>query len=389
MLIGTDLDQYVNKIIYLKTPSNMYIKIDNILENNSTPQFVLTPIKSHATEFIFIKKSEINIIIRVNLDIKNQNGTFGYHLYVIPENDIVYGSGNDELYAQFNIFRHDQYISIKSAYKESYICHNYNVIRCQQFNESSFFIPEEVHLPFIQRSICIITYGYIRNSIDLNNSPIIKTLKEIYPQSTIDLYIFTPETMDEFYNVSYDMNSIHSQKCSVTTITHQFDPKHFMKISQSYGLPIVSNKNRIFTYRTMSMLWNISESIRSFISTKKVYNIYILMRNDMFNHTQIFKKLIDNNKLYCLNENKLDSHLMIGKDILSLNYLYDFYVHNKNTYIGLPPENIIFDFLKNKNIQMGQINFVSPYVEYPTNKKKFEDAFCKQIYSKYGEISKK
>jgi hypothetical protein len=317
---------------------------------------------------------------------KNQNGTFGYHLYTIPENDIVYGSGNDGQFAQFTLERHDQYISIKASHKESFLCYEYNVIRCRKRNNTSLFIAEESHIPFIQRSVCIITYGYVRNAIDLNKSPIIKTLKEIYPQTTIDIYAFAPETMDEFYNVSYDFPITSTDKCSVHSVTHQCDVKHFMKISHSHGLPIVSSKGKIYTHRTMSMLWNITESIRTFLATRKVYNIYILMRNDMFEYTHIFKKHIDINKLHCLIGDNLDAHLMIGKDILLLNYLYDFYIRNKNIYSGAPPEQVILDFLKNKNITMGQIHHLAPYITYPINKWKLEDSFCKQVYAKYSEL---
>lgn len=386
MLAGAELNQYINKIIYLKTSTNLYVKIDNISENNPHTRFVLTPIRSQASEFIFIKKSETNIVIRLNVDMKNQNGAFGYHLYTIPENDVVYGSGNDELFAQFNVERHEQYIAIKSAHKNAFLCHEFNIIRCRQRNNSSLFIAEETHIPFVQRSICIITYGYIRNNVDLNKSPIINILREIYPQTTIDIYVFSPETMDEFYNVSYDSSLTNFQKCSVHSITHQCDAKHFMKLSHSYGMPIVSEKGRIYTYRTMSMLWNISESIRTFLATKKVYTVYILMRNDMFEFTHIFKKLIDTNKLYCMVGDKLDSHLMIGNGILSLNYLYDFYIRNKNVYSGALPEQIILDFLKHKNIILGQIHYLSPYITYPTNKSKLEDSFCKFVYSKYSEL---
>ena len=385
MLTGSYLNQFTNKIICLKTSSNMYLKLDQISEKNPYPQFLFTPIRNNATEFIFVKKTETNIVIRVHMDIKNQNNTFGYHLYVIPENDIVYGSGNDELFAQFTLEKHDQYITIRSAYKNSYLCHEYNVLRCRQKNNSSLFIAEESHIPFTQKSICIISYGYVRNHINLQTSPLINTLKEIYPQTTIDLHIFSPETLDEFYNVSYDTPIEHCQKCSVNIIKHQYDPKYFIKLSHSYGLPIVSTKGRFFTYRTMSMLWNITESIRAFLTTKKVYNIYLLVRNDMFAHTNIFKKLLDVSKLYCLHENILDTHLMIGKDILSLNYLFDFYIRNKNIYIGSPPENIIYDYLKQKNISMGQLHHLTPFIEYPVNKKKLEDSFCKQIYAKYYE----
>ena len=389
MLSGSDLNQYTDKSIYFKTSNGSYLKVEDIDGGNSCPSFILTQNRNYATEFILIKKTETNVSIRLNSDMKNQNGTFGYHLYVIPENDVVYGAGNDELFAQFNIERRAQYIYIKSAYKNAYFCHEYNIIRCRPQNNWCAFTIEEAHIPFVQRSVCVISYGYMRTPIDLNTSPIINTLKEIYPQTSIDIFMFLPEAMDEFYNVTYDINTITSPRCNVSIVTHKNDFKYFIKTSQSYGLPIVSNKNKnkIYSYRTMSTIWNITEAVRNIIASKKVYNTYILMRNDMYAYTKIFKKLLDTNKLYCLVNDRIDSHLLIGKDILLLNYLYDYYVRNKMTYAEEPVEKIMYDFLVSHNTSLGNIHYLTPFVNYPSNLKKFDDSFYKMVVSKYQEIT--
>lgn len=366
----------------------MYLKIEEINETNTCPIFVFTPNKNSATEFIIVKKSDNSVAFRLNVDMKNQNETFGYHLYVIPENDIVYGAGNDELYAQFNLEKHDNYIYIKSIYKNTYLCHEYNILRCRNMGRNVGFTLEDARIPFNQRSICLMTYGYMRNPINLNNSPIINSLKEIYPQTNIDIYLFLPNIIDEFYNVSFDVNGISADRCNIFPMMHSNDYKYFMKASYSHGLPIISNKEKHYTYRTMSMLWNITESVRNFLVTKKVYNTYILMRNDMFAMTDVLKKIIDVNKLYCMNNNELDSHLFIGRDILSFNYLYDFYLRNKNTYADYSPNQIIFEFLKSNNIRLGDIHHVSPNIRYPSNFKKNDDAFYKLVIAKYKELFK-
>lgn len=386
MLIGTDLNQYINKIIYLRTSTGLYVKLEDIAETNNSPTFVLVSNRNYASEFVFVKKTETNIAIRLNLDMKNQNNTFGYHLYVMPDSDIIYGAGNDEIFAQFNLERRAQYVYIKSAHKDAYFTYEYNVLRCRRLNSMNTFTIEEAHIPFIQRSICVVSYGYMRTPIDLKTSPIINSLKEIYPHTSIDIYMCLPEVMDEFYNVTLDTSNINSPRCNVSIITHKHDVNYFIKASHSHGLPIVSNKNKIYSHRTLSTIWNITEAIKNVIATKKIYSTYILMRNDMYASTQIFKKILDVNKLFCSINGQLDPHLFIGKDILLFNYLCDFYVRNKSAYLEEPTEKIIRDFLVSHNVTIGDIHYLTPYIHYPINHKKLDDQFYKTVISKYQEV---
>jgi hypothetical protein len=381
------IDQFIDKVVYIKTSNGLYLKVEDIDEHNFHATFVFTINRTHASEFILVKHHDDTINIRLNLDMRNQNNTFGYHLYVLPVNDIVYGSGNTELYAQFVIEQHGDYVLFKSAYKESYLSYEYNILRCRPKNEFNNFFVEEIHIPIIQRSICIMTYGYIRNPMDLNKAPIIDDLKTIYPQSQIDLYIFTPEVLDEFCNVTFDKNLLTSSKCNISVITHKNDIKYFMKIAYSQGLPIISNKNKNYSYRTISQLWNMSESVKNMLVHKKMYNLYILMRNDQFNTTRLFKKLIDTTKLYCLSNFMIDSHIFIGKDISLFNFLYDFYIRNKNTYAHEIPDKIICDFLCSHKVKLGNIHHVTPFINYNVNTKKLDDSFYKMVVNKYQEIS--
>lgn len=375
-----------NKLINIRTTNNMYLRIENVSDKITSPTFILTNNKSEASEFLLIKKSD-NFVIRLHSDMKNQNNTFGYHLYVIPENDLIYGSGNDGLYAQFMIETKNNLSTIKSVYKGTYLSHEFNILRNRPKNENIYFSFEEVIIPFVQRSVCLITYGYMRKMIDLDMSPIIQTLKSIYPKTIIDVYMFIPEIVDEFYNVKIDDSKLKSQNCNVFLNTHKNDVKYFMKIAHSYGLPVVTARTRIYSYRTLSMFWNITEAVKHVTDTHKVYNTYILARNDMLQNIQIFKKLLDtNNILYCINNNLLDSHIFIGKDIIKFIYLYDFYIKNKNNYIEETPEKIMFDFLNYHNVRIGDINHFTPNINYPVNNQKNMDSFYKNVCSKYQEI---
>jgi len=382
-----DIEQFIDKVIYIKSPAGLYLKVEDIDEKIANATFVFTVNRTYASEFILVKKDEKNINIRLNLDMKNQNNSFGYHLYVMPDNDIVYGSGNTELYAQFNLEKNGDFVQFKSAYKPTYLCHEYNVLRCRPKSEHNNFFIEEVHVPLIQRSICIMTYGYIRTPFDLNKSPILNDLKEIYPNSQIDLYIFTPEVLDEFCNVTLDKNLLTSSKCNISVVTHKNDVKYFIKVAHSQGLPLISNKCKVYSYRTISQIWNISESVKNMLAHKKMYNIYILMRNDQFNTTRLFKKLIDTTKLYCISNYTVDSHIFIGKDIQLFNFLYDFYIRNKNTYAHETPDKVICDFLCSHKVKLGNIHHVTPNITYNINSKKVDDSFYKMVVAKFQEVS--
>jgi hypothetical protein len=388
MIKDSDLDNFINKNIYLKTSTNLYVKIDDVSEKNHLPVFILTPYQNLASEFILIKKDNNSVAIRLNADMKNQNNTFGYHLYIVPEIELVFGSGNDELFAQFHLEKNGEHVMIKSVYKNTYLSHEFDILRFRPFqhNNNFLFSIVDIVIPFVQRNICIISYGYLRKQINLDNSPIINTLKSIYPQTTIDLYMFLPDSLDEFYNIQINHKTLHSQKCNIFIRSHDKNVDYFMKMAHSYGMPILSNVHKSYSFRTISMLWNLTESVKYFLETKKVYNTYILMRNDMFPCVNVFKKILDGNKLYCINNNSVDSHIFIGKDISHFAYLYDYFIKNKLKYLDEIPEHIIYDFLTFHNIRLGNIHHLTPFIEYPNNSQKSLDSFFKNVISKYKEI---
>lgn len=387
MLHGPLLKSYINKPMNMKTSSGLYVKIEELSESNNIPTYVLVPNKAHATEFIMTRKSETNVSIRVNTDMKNQNGLFGYHLYVVPESDIIYGSGNDETWAQFTLEEVDNYVRIKSAYKDAWFCHSYNVLRCRNQDTSIDFSIEFVHVPQVQKALCIIGYGFMSSLINLSNSPIMKTLKKIYPTSTIDVHILTPNVLDEFGNITFDPKQIAMDGVSVNVHIYQYDISHFMKLAHGWGLPIISDKNKVYAYRTMSMFRNMSEAIKCVLKTKSQYNTYILVRNDSFHNIDLYEKLIDQSKLYCYNGDSIDTHLMVGgNDMLQLSNIYDFYVKNKDMYRDATPEQIINHFINTKGFRTGLLGNIAPPRNYQINENKKTEIFYKTVYSKYKEF---
>lgn len=387
MIVGEKLSNYVDKIVRIKTSRNLYLKLCNIHEKNSTPDCVLVNNKSEATEFILLKKSETNIIIRLNKDIHNQNGSFGYHLYVIPNNDILYGSGNDELWAQFNLEQQDSHVLIRSAYKNAYLCHQYDVMRCRpldNINDFKFEL-EECNLAYGNSSVCIITYGFMKKQPNLNASPILNTLHRIYPNTTIDIYMHLPDIFDEFYNVSVDTIKLRAYKCNVFTHTYKYDMKQYMKMAYSMNMPIINNKKN-YSYRTLNTLYNISEAVKHFLSYKRIYSNYILLRNDSFENSNLLMKELDRGKLFCINDGKLDNHMMLGKDILSFNSLYDFFLRNKTAYTNYSLNEILHEFLKSCNIILGNLCQVSPTLYYPKNREVQSDDFYRKIYILHNEM---
>lgn len=384
----TNLDQYINHPIHIRTSSGLYLKVENPNEHDHSPTFVLITQKAYASEFILIRKTPTNFCIRLNIDMKNQNGTYGYHLYTIPDNDTVYGSGDEGIFAQFQLFQNKTSLKIKSANKNSYLIHDYNVLRCRQTGQNMDFFIDDTFTPHTNNSVCIISYGFARRPIDINNSLLLNNLMEMYPRMMIDLYMFLPDIMDELCAIQYDVNTLKSGKFNVSLKTYKYDIKHFIKLAHSFGLPIINGKSRIYTYRTLSTLWNISESIKFMIATKKIYDVYILLRNDMFEHSQIMKNPIDCNKFYATIDGSVDTHIMIGKPILCLEQIYEFFIKNKNKLVTLTPDQIINQFYALKNTPLLPLYCIMPHIVYPVNKQKYDDAFYRNIYGMYHDLFK-
>lgn len=386
-------NKYIDRVVHIRTANNLYVKIDNITETNRNISLILVNNKLNATEFILQQKTDTNFCFRVNIDCKNQNNEYGYYIYTIPENDLIYGCGNDGLYAQFQLERNNEYIKIKSAFKNCYLCYDYNILRIpNKGNSCNFSFDDNNIITSTQitntKTICIISYGFLRQIPNIDTAPLLNTLKELYPTSSIDIYMHLPNIMDEFYDVEYDPNMLISTKFNLSIKNYKYDVNHFMQVAHSFGLPIINGKHKNYMYRILSMLWNISESIKYLQSSKKYYDVYILLRNDSYSQCQIIRRLINPTKFYCLQdkENVIDSHMMIGKEILNLASLYDFFVKNKNQLSSLTPCQIITNFFMAYHVDMSPLCYITPKITYSVNSKKTEDTFYKMIYAKYQEI---
>ena len=372
-----DINEYVNKVILLKTKNNLYLHISNISQHNINPVFILTPDKSDATELLFVKKTNNTIAIRLNSEMKNQNNTIGYHLYSIPTSDLVFGSGNEGAFANFCLEQNADYILIKSGYKNSYLCYEYDIIRLRPLNLEmcSFLIEnsEQLNKQSNEKTICIVAYGYPRNQIDLDKSPLISSLSEMYKKENITVYIFVPDTH----------KNINSNKCNVIVKTHANYDEFFIKQSILLGLPIVTTTG-LYSHKLLELFWNLSSATALSSST---YNNYILLDINAIENMEIIKKNFDSSRYYCLNNGFFNCYFSIGKGLLQLKYLYDFFVKNKIMYTNVEPETFIRTYLNSQNISMSEIHFITNCNIISKLSQRCDDNYFKEISTKYIELS--
>lgn len=103
------------KIQNVKT--ELYLYANDISPKNTTS---IIP-NTISTYFYIYTNDNKNYCIRLNENILNQNGTLGWHLYILPNNDKLYSAGNVSLLSSFNIIQKDVYYLIKSAYSNKYL----------------------------------------------------------------------------------------------------------------------------------------------------------------------------------------------------------------------------------------------------------------------------
>jgi hypothetical protein len=130
-----------------------------------------------------------------------------------------------------------------------------------------------------------------------------------------------------------------------------------------------------------------AEAIKNVIRTKMMYNTYILVRNDSFHVVDLYKKLIDQSKLYCYDGISVDTHLMVGgNDILQFANIYETYVKNKDMYRDATPQQILDHFIQSKGMRTGSLSNIAPPRNYIVNANKTTEIFYKTVYSKYREF---
>lgn len=93
--------------------SNKYLYV-----NNYTPQNINGVTLSTIPMEFFVYKNKNKYSIKINMNLINQNNTNGWHIYTVPKNNIVYGAGNDEIWATFDIIKKDNLYLIKSYHNE-------------------------------------------------------------------------------------------------------------------------------------------------------------------------------------------------------------------------------------------------------------------------------
>jgi hypothetical protein len=111
------------KIKNVATDKYLNIVNPNEKENNSKINC-----DSIGSNFI-IKAAQNKYLYRVNIELegnyKNQNGKTGYHIYTIPDDNKVFGSGDDKKWSQFYLIPYDGYVHIQCYHKGKNINNGY------------------------------------------------------------------------------------------------------------------------------------------------------------------------------------------------------------------------------------------------------------------------
>lgn len=96
-----------NKLLAVDDPSPK--KIDNVSVNTQGSVFYITSLS---------KNNSNKYLIRLGKPMKNQNGSDGWHLYTLPNDNKLYGAGNDGLWANFIIDKIDNKYLIRSFHEK-------------------------------------------------------------------------------------------------------------------------------------------------------------------------------------------------------------------------------------------------------------------------------
>lgn len=382
ILCDSQLDKLLNKIVVIKTNNNLYLHVHNICQQNIHPTFILTPNNFEATEFILIKKNNNSFAIRLNYDIKNQNNTFGYHLYTSPDSDLVFGSGDDGLFANFLLFKQNNDLFIKSIYKDVFLSHEYNVLRFRPFNQNncSFSIEtrKEIYTPITEQSICVVVFGYLYEELNLDNSNLLNDLSERYNNQNLHVYFY-------LFNTENKQITSSTNKFKLYINNHNNNDDFFIMKSINLGLTETTTSG-FYTHKLLELFWNISNAV-SFATKQRMYDNYMLLNIDAVNKIKVINKNFDLSRYYCLNEGIFNFYFSVGKFVQRLNYLYDFFVKNKLLYTNMLPEKIILAFLKSQNVITCEIHSITTFNTIAKLQKYCDDDYLQEIKQKYIDLS--
>ena len=381
-LIDNNLNVFLNRPVLLKTKNNLYIHVHNISQYNCYPTFILTPHDYDATEFILVKKPDNIFTIQLNLDMKNQNDTFGYNLYSMPTSDLVFGSGNDDLFSHFTLEKYNEFFYFKSVHK--YLSHSYNILRFKSFdiNDCAFSIENVnyIHNQYPEQNICVIIFGYPNKSLDLHNSVLLNDLSKKYNKENLSVYLYLTKCADTDFNIIGE-----NDKYNLKIDLHDNDENSFISKSISNGFPVKTTLN-IYSHKLLELFWNISQSVSLAIREKKFDN-YMLLNIDALFNVNLIRKNFDLSKYYCLNNGKFNFYFSVGKFIQSMNYLYDFFIKNKLLYLNLDPEKIVLNYLRSQNVIAGEIHSITNCPFFAQLQTACEDDYFNDISKKYVELS--
>lgn len=242
----------------------------------------------------------------------------------------------------------------------------------------------------------------MRNKIYYDN--IISFIKLLPQDSTIDIYINTPNRFSEFDNeiLSYDTISNYikvlydiDQIKNVYINIYDYNPSIFILRSLEFNLPHKNTYNNIYPFRILSLHYSISTLCKLIIDSNKSYDTYILTRFDIFPTITSLGDCINNtsdNTIYIWrtipykSNDDAEDRIIIGSNeamnILSKLYYSDIYnIYNQNPE-NFCSEKIIGAYVKSQNlIAAEQSNIViglspSLHVKYTTE---FE-VLCNKLF---------
>lgn len=219
-------------------------------------------------------------------------------------------------------------------------------------------------------NICLGFFGFIRNSIYYDN--IISLIQLLPPNSTIDVYINTPNRFSEFDNelltndnisnyikILYNINQIKNIYINI----YDYEPSIFILKSLKYNLPKVNKYNNIYPFRILSLHYSISTLCSFIINNNKLYDTHILTRFDIIPSIKSLGdciNIIPENNIYIWrtipyrSNDDAEDRIIIGSNksinILSTLYFSDIYnIYHLNPE-SFNSEKIIGKYIKSQNI---------------------------------------
>lgn len=143
--------------------------------------------------------------------------------------------------------------------------------------------------------ICLGFYGFIRTNITHENVTLF--LNTLPSNSVIDIYIYTPNRINEFDSETITKNVVIEYTNTFKNIpqiknifieVYDYDPIIFILKSQEYNLPFKNVYNNIYPFRILSLHYSMS-MLCGFIKDNGIlYDTNIIKRLDLFSSIKSF-----------------------------------------------------------------------------------------------------